>query len=95
MGKMAKIVADIEGWVEDDVRAAVAAGEGASANDLSARIITEWALARRTGTPEFMAEIRAAIEESRNDPHPGYPLEEVFAELDAELAQMIDEHDGR
>lgn len=88
MSKVANNVLDVEDWVQEDVEAAVSAGEAESVTDLAGRIITEWAAVRRSETPEFMERARRAIAESRRDPHPGYPLEEVFAELDARYAAM-------
>jgi antitoxin ParD1/3/4 len=91
MGNAARNILDVEDWVQQDVEAAVRAGEGDSVDDLAAQILTEWAMLRRSETPEFMAFARKAIAESRADPHPGYPAEEVFAELRARYADPASE----
>ena len=87
MTKTARMVLEIEDWVEQDVEAV--AGEGETPAQAAARIVTEWATLRRSEHPDFVAAVRAAIAESRADPRPGKPLEEVAARLDAKYAAMV------
>ncbi len=86
MGKHETITAEIDEDIYADVEAAVAAGEFASVEEALTLIVSEWVAARRFESPEEIARIRALIEESRADPRPSVPAEEVFAELEARYA---------
>lgn len=86
MGKHETITAEIDGDIYADVEAAVAAGEFASVEEALTLIVSEWVAARRFESPDEIARIRALIEESRADPRPSVPAEEVFAELEARYA---------
>ena len=95
MGKIERIVADLPEDVFADIEEAVSAGEFGSVGEAVTQMATEWVADRRADAPEFVARARKAIEDSRADPHPGYPIEEVFAELDARYAAMIPDADRR
>lgn len=90
MGKIEQIVADLPAEVLADIEYAVSAGEFGSVGEAVTQMATDWAMGRHTDTPEFQARALAMIEESRRDPHPGYPMEEVFAELRARYADPAD-----
>ena len=89
MGKMERIVAEVPKDVFADIEDAVSAGEFSSVEDAVTTLATEWSTSRRADSPEFRAHALAMIEESRRDPHPGYPMEEVFAELRARYADPV------
>jgi len=95
MGKIERIVADLPEEVFADIERAVSAGEFGSVGEAVTQMATAWAADRRSDTPQFIARVRKAIEDSRADPHPGYPLDEVLAELDARYAAMIPGADRR
>jgi antitoxin ParD1/3/4 len=86
MGKHETITAEIDADIYADVKAAVTSGEFTSVAEALTLIVSEWAAARRFENPEDVARIRALIEESRADPRPSIPAEDVFAELEARYA---------
>ncbi len=83
MVKSVQIELGVEDWVLADLEAAVAAGEAASVAGLAATILTEAAMARRVGEPTYRRWAWSKIEESLRDPHPGHPMDDVFAEARA------------
>jgi len=83
MGKIEQIIADLPDDVYADVGAAVSAGEFASVGDAVVQVMRDWSAVRRAETPEFTAYALARIEESRRNPRPGIPADDVFAELRA------------
>ncbi|WGM45609.1 hypothetical protein KOAAANKH_00472 [Brevundimonas sp. NIBR10] len=89
MGKMERVVAELPKDVFADIEEAVSAGEFSSVQDAVTTLATEWSTNRRADSPEFRAHALAMIEESRRDSHPGYPMEEVFAELRARYADPV------
>ena len=95
MGKIERIVADLPEDVFADIEQAVSAGEFGSVSEAVAHMAKAWVADRRADAPSFVARTRKAIEDSRADPHPGYPVDEVLAELDARYAAMIPDGDHR
>ena len=91
MARAARVILELEDWVEADIEAAAAEGETTA--DAAARIVTEWAALRRSENPAFVAQARAAIAEGRRDPRPSIPADEVFARLEARYAAMVAEAD--
>ncbi len=91
MTRAARVVLELEDWVEADIEAAAAEGE--STADTAARIVTEWAALRRAESPAFVAKAKAAVAESRRDPRPPIPADEVFDRLEARYAAMVAEAD--
>lgn len=92
MGKPAFIGGEVSDDVYADVQSAVSSGEVASPDALVSQLVTDWSF-RRAETPQFVAGVRGAIEESRRDSRPAIPAEEVFGRLDARLAAMIEAED--
>ena len=86
MGKIEKITGDIDADVYAEVEAAVSRGDVASPEALVKALVTDWASHQRSDSPAEIERIRALIEESRADPRPSIPAEEVFAELEARYA---------
>lgn len=86
MGKIERISGDVDADVYAEVEAAVARGDLMSPDALVNELVTEWATSQRFDAPEEVARIRALIEESRADPRPSIPAEEIFAELEVRYA---------
>ena len=93
MRKPAFIGGEVSDDVYADVQSAVSSGEVASPDALVSQLVTDWSF-RRAETPEFVAQVRAAIEESRTDARPSIPSEVVFDRLEARLTAMIEAEDA-
>jgi Arc/MetJ-type ribon-helix-helix transcriptional regulator len=92
MGKPAFIGGEVSDDVYADVQSAVSSGEVASPDALVSQLVTDWS-SRRAETPQFVAQVRAAIDESRRDTRPAVPAGDVFDRLDARLAALIEAED--
>lgn len=86
MGKVEKISGNVDADVHAEIEAAVARGDLASPEQLVSELVTNWAAAQRVISAQETARIRALIEESRADPRPSIPLEDVIVELEARYA---------
>ena len=95
MGKVERISGEVPADIYADVEAAVSAGELESPAALVNRLVTQWATERRTDTPEYVAWVRAKIEEGRKDSRPPVPADEVFDRLEAKYTAMMAAADHR
>ena len=87
MTRTVTVTADVEDWILAELQAAVAVGEAASVVELVGRIVTEGLISIRSTARDYEDWARAKVEESLRDPHPGFPVEEVFSEARSRLAR--------
>lgn len=86
MGKLETISGTVEADVHAEIEAAIARGDLTSSEQLVSELVTDWAASQRVISGHEADRIRALIEESRADPRPSIPLEDVIAELEARYA---------
>jgi Arc/MetJ-type ribon-helix-helix transcriptional regulator len=79
------VTVEIESELADKLRAAVAEDEASSVSELVARIMMDWSQARRAGSSEDDRWARRGVEESVADSHPGFEIDDAFAQARATL----------
>ena len=80
MPRTVTLTVDIDEQLFDALQSAVSEGEGSSVAELVSRIMADWCEARGPQAVEVEAWVRRGVEESVADPHPGFSVDDAFAE---------------
>ena len=80
MSRTVTLTVDVDERLFDALQSAVSEGEASSVAELVSRIMADWCEARRAQAVEVEAWVRRGVEESVADPHPGFSLDDAFAE---------------
>ena len=80
MSRTVTMTVDIDEPLFDALQSAVSEGEASSVAELVSRIMAEWCEARRAQCIEAEAWVRRGVEESVADPHPGFSVDDAFAQ---------------